>query len=171
MSSTTAAVGASLHNTPSIHQAFIHDDFALQCSRAQHCTFLRTGIVPAAGQRVELTIVLNSALRGDLPFRLSGEVTVVRPMPSWGSGSSTNENHWRPSCSFDDCGPSRGSSLLSYILRKKLPQERAGRDGSMPNLIGIWERVVTSSAKEEFVKRVVNKFRVVHKQQVVCEGR
>ena len=178
MSSTTAVAAtvasSSITNHVSISQAFIQDDFVIQCSHAQNQTFLRTGIVPQVGQRVDLTIVLNSfSERGDLPFRLSGEVTVVHPMPTFRSeGSITCPNaQYRPSSSPSDYGPSRGSSLLAFILRKKLPQERVREDGSVPNLNGIWERVVSTSKKEDIQSKVVKKFGALHGQQVVCEGR
>lgn len=41
----------------------------------------------------------------------------------------------------------------------------------MPNLKGIWERVVSSSKKEDIQMKVVQKFGALHGQQVVCEGR
>ena len=55
---------------------FIHDKFSSHCSRAQGSPFLRTGVRPAIGQRVELSIFLSSdnERRGQMPFRLSGEV-------------------------------------------------------------------------------------------------
>eukprot|EP00956_Cyclotella_meneghiniana_P043075 scaffold251771_cov103-Cyclotella_meneghiniana.AAC.5 len=94
-------------------------------------------------------------------------------MPSFRSeGSITYPNaQYRPSCSPGDYGPSRGSSLLGFILRRKLPQERIREDGSVPNLKGIWERVVSSSKKEDIQMKVVQKFGALHGQQVVCEGR
>jgi hypothetical protein len=167
---TTIADSASIQNL--LSEAFIQDDFATQCAFAQKITFLRTGIAPAAGQRVELTVFLDSTERGDIPFRLSGEVTVVHSMPSWksGEGSVVSET-WRPSYSPDDYGACRGSSVLAYILRKKLPQERSKSDGSTPNLNGIWDRVVTSSAKDAIKNKVINKFGALHGQRVVCEGR
>lgn len=173
MSNITAVAGfASLQNLSSISEAFIQDDFATKCTHAQKITFLRTGIVPAVGQRVELTVFLDSTERGDIPFRLSGEVTVVHPMPSWKSAEeSAVSETWRPSQSLDDHGPHGGSSVLAYILKKKLPQERAKRDGSIPNLNGIWDRVVTSSAKDEIKKKVIRRFGALHGQRVVCEGR
>ena len=58
---------------------FINDKFSTQCQRAQGRQFLRTGVRPAVGQRVELTILLSpgNGPRGQMPFRLSGEVVNV----------------------------------------------------------------------------------------------
>lgn len=175
MSSIAAAGFASHSNSQMpISEGFIHDDFVIKCSVAQKRPFLRTGISPKVGHRVELTIVLDSTERGDIPFRLSGEVTVVHPTPKWKTEDDSvvapNAN-WRPSCSLDDYGTGGGSSVLAFMLRKKLPKERARRDGSVPNLNGLFERVVTAASKEEMKKMVVNKFGALHGQQVVCEGR
>ena len=96
----------------------------------------------------------------------------MHPPPCWGNDTQASDDDvWQPSTSPEDSGPSRGSLVLAYVLRKKLPRERARRDGSMPNLNGIWERVVTDEAKEEMRRRIVRKFGVVHGQRVVCEAR
>jgi hypothetical protein len=172
-----AAPAASLNgNHVRIREAFVHDDFVLQCDRAQRRVFLRTGIVPKVGQRVDLTLFLDSLDRGHLPFRLSGEVTSVEPMPTWKVDSENRKAMspnavWRPSSSPSDCGPMGGSTLLAYIIKKKIPRERARPDGSIPDFSGIWDRVVTTVAKEELTKRVIGKFGALHGQRVICEGR
>lgn len=172
-----AAPAASLNgNHVRIREAFVHDDFVLQCGRAQGRVFLRTGIVPKVGQRVDLTVFLDSRDLGHSPFRLSGEVTSVQPMPTWKVGGENRRAVspgavWRPSSSPSDCGPMGGSTLLAYIIKKKIPRERAMPDGSIPDLNGIWDRVVTTVAKEELTKRVIGKFGALHGQRVVCEGR
>eukprot|EP00804_Cyclotella_cryptica_P001516 CCRYP_003727-RC/>CCRYP_003727-RC protein AED:0.06 eAED:0.06 QI:121/1/1/1/0.5/0.4/5/2078/296 len=172
-----AAPAASLNSDRvRIREAFIHDSVVVECGRAQRRGFLRTGIVPRVGQRVDLTVFLDSPDRGDLPFRLSGEVTAVQPMPMWKTGGNdrgdtSRDVVWRPSSSATDYGPMGGSTLLAYIIKKKIPRERARLDGSIPDLNGIWDRVVTIAAKEELTKRVIGKFGALHGQQVVCEGR
>ncbi|KAL7480312.1 hypothetical protein ACHAW6_006003 [Cyclotella cf. meneghiniana] len=172
-----AAPAVSLNgNDVRIREAFVHDDFVLQCGRAQGRVFLRTGIVPKVGQRVDLTVFLDSRDLGHSPFRLSGEVTSVQPMPTWKVGGENRravspDAVWRPSSSPSDCGPKGGSTLLAYIIKKKIPRERAMPDGSIPDLNGIWDRVVTTVAKEELTKRVIGKFGALHGQRVVCEGR
>lgn len=97
-------------------------------------------------------------------------MTVVHPPPTWNNDSNSN-TVWHPSISLEDSGPSRGSLVLSYILKKKLPKERTRRDGSIPDLNRIWERVVSDKAKEEMRRRIERKFGVVHGQRVVCEAR
>lgn len=173
--SSNAAAG--LTSVQTVREAFIQDGFAYQCSYAQKRTFLRSGIAPAVGQRVELLTFLDSSERGDMPFRLSGEVTVVHQRPAWKSndrsGAITPDdgNYFRPSCSPEDYGPNGGSSMLAFVMRKRLPQERANRDGSMPSLVGIWDSVYTNAQKEGMVNQIVKKFGALHGQRVVCEGR
>eukprot|EP01082_Thalassiosira_pseudonana_P005710 g5660.t1 g5660 contig2:1000675-1002217(-) len=64
-----------------ISQAFIDDDFVKDCEAHQDRPFLRTAVVPTIGHRVELTVFLKDRTKRRLPFRLSGEVVGVGPLP------------------------------------------------------------------------------------------
>jgi len=64
-----------------ISQAFIDDDFVKDCEAHQDRPFLRTTVVPTIGHRVELTVFLKDRTKRRLPFRLSGEVVGVGPLP------------------------------------------------------------------------------------------
>lgn len=162
---------------PSSHlEAFIDDNFVLQCSRAQRRQFLKTGTVPKVSQRVDLTVLVSTQELSDRPFRLSGEVVAVQPSPTWNvSGENISAvlsrvTYWRPSSSPDDYGPSRGSSVLAYIVKKKLPKGRYKHDGSHPSLAEIYGRLPLWQ-KQEYRTLALQKFGALHGQQVIVEGR
>ena len=82
---TIHSINKSTHTTIAnpdwISQAFIDDDFVKDCEAHQDRPFLRTAVVPTIGHRVELTVFLKDRTKRRLPFRLSGEVVGVGPLP------------------------------------------------------------------------------------------
>lgn len=82
---TIHLINKSTHTTIAnpdwISQAFIDDDFVKDCEAHQDRPFLRTTVVPTIGHRVELTVFLKDRTKRRLPFRLSGEVVGVGPLP------------------------------------------------------------------------------------------
>lgn len=77
-----------------LRQGYINDKFSSHCQRAQGRHFLRTGNRPCHGARIELTLIISSDERAGIPFRMSGEVVEVGPMPVWKeSGDGTAVVH------------------------------------------------------------------------------
>ena len=165
-----------------LHQGFVDDDFSHRCQRAQGRSFLYTGVLPAVGHRVELTLFLAASGRRSLPFRLSGEVTRVRSIPAFGqsqpvgaatslrrvsmnSCESCDQNEtttvWRPSMGPDDFGLGRGSVLLADTMRLALPGL---------NLMDGWA-LIPAHAKKTISNMIIERFGALHGQEVVCEGR
>lgn len=176
-----------------LEAGFIHDEFVSECQRHQGKPFLRTGAPPRGGQRVELSMFVADDSR-DLPFRLSGEVVEILPMPPWETAATTiataaaaSRNHdeprrvsmtsscedgtddrfyWRPSVTDDDSGPGAGSITLSHLLSRM--EGLSPEDAT--NLPGVWKRL-SPEMKRRASDLVVKTYGARHGQEVVCEGR
>ena len=191
-----AAGSASVDQLPTnenswLSVGFINDKFSAHCQRAQGRPFLRTGVRPAIGQRVELTIFLTSEQRGQIPFRLSGEVVNARvsTTPGWGGlgaaeedtlaavseslmdiSQDTDISDWRPSTSADDCGVNGGSVALEHMMRSLIMQQRPSLLITPEHLTSAWKSM-SNEKKEKVSKAISNKLGAFHGQKIVCEGR
>lgn len=142
-----------------IHQAFINDKFSADCEGNQRRPFIRTGVKPAIGQRVELTLFLHERIRR-LPFRLSGEVISVKSSPS----------NWRPSTSMDDCGPGKGSMCCADAVRFDETGEMVNLVEPSEAWVGFYEKM--SEKKKQYYKDYFLKsLGALHGQEIVCEAR
>lgn len=181
---------------------FINDKFSAHCQRAQGRPFLRTGVRPANGFRCELTIILSSnerqQQRGNMPFRLSGEVIEcgigIAPVPSLegpedpcvgkyvahdaaavdGSSSVAKTraiSTLLPSTTADDCGISGGSIALGHMVRSLIIQQHPTLTAITPKqLLSAWY-LMSSEKKERVLGGIAKKLGAVHGQRVVCQGR
>ena len=178
---------------------YLNDKFSLHCQRAQGRPFLRTGVRPEIGQRVELTIFLASSQRENLPFRLSGEVVhapafgredmvvdgqdtdgrhraAAGALTMMGNGKGTaitnfNSPAWRPSTSTMDCGVHGGSMALAHLVRAMIARERPCLAVSGEMLKSTWENDFTEEKKEAVSKIIVGQLGALHGERVVCEAR
>lgn len=170
-----------------LRAGFVNDKFSAHCQRAQGRPFLRTGVRPAAGHRVELTLFLNSDRRGRMPFRLSGEVVDDRASlaPGFGRPAGVSEedtaaggihpdsldDNWRPSTSTEDSGLNGGSLALSHMVRALIVQRQPSLDVTPTHLSIAWEDSMSHEQKEKISNVVIKKLGARHGQKVLCEGR
>lgn len=161
---------------------FINDKFSAHCERAQQGrNFLRTGVRPSVGQRVELTIFLSGDMgsaRENMPFRLSGEVVncasrlegMQRMMMEDTRGDCFNDN-WRPSTSPTGVGMNGGSLALAHMVRALILQQRPSLNVKPEHLESVWENNLTDEHKRKIQDVVLKKLRAIHGHRVLCEGR
>ena len=144
-----------------IHQAFINDKFCTDCEHNQKRPFIRTGVKPVIGQRIELTIFLMEHIRR-LPFRLSGEVISI--------GHTPTIDEWRPATSTDDSGPGKGSMCCADAVQFHTTQ----RVVEIVEANEAWGTAYTQMPNErkEFYKNQFERSHgALHGQRIVCEGR
>ncbi|KAL7549610.1 hypothetical protein ACHAWF_012872 [Thalassiosira exigua] len=184
----------SNHGTKWLSAGFINDKFSAHCQRAQGREFLRTGVRPTIGQRVELTIFLTSGQREHKPFRISGEVVndcvptsrwdglsvAEEDTATYGAGAvgasrlashNTLGTSWRPSRSTSDCGVNGGSMALAHMVRALIMREQPSLFITPEQLARVWESNFSQEKKEEVRKGIVHTLGALHGQRVVCEGR
>lgn len=166
---------------------FVLDEFSSGCEKIKERPFLHTGVRPAVGQRIELKVSLPN---NKLCF-LSGEVTEVRDAPTL--------KKWRPSTHESDCGPGRGSTVLSEILlfnckgitassieldkfaigrglkaktMEPVPdlQKHAPNRCTYGSMDKMWTRL-PKKEKDRVHKYALDSFGALHGQEVVCEAR
>jgi len=163
---------------------FINDKFSSKCQQIQRRRFLKSGIQPCSGQRIELNIILSSdGLRGSMPFRLSGEVvSACEPVMSWrqhGSGSIEEEKEddtnntadgasnsilcqpcststFRPSTSAEDCGVGKGSVVLASMIQSILSDYNTNQQSPSPLLTGRQLNTAWNIASYETKKKVTD---------------
>ena len=141
-----------------MHQAFVNDEFSADCEKRQNRPFIKTGVKPAIGQRIELTMFLHEHIRR-LPFRLSGEVISVGPSPNW-----------HPSSSLEDAGPGKGSMCCADAVRYHETGEQIKNVEPSEAWVGAWERMPLSK-KQYYKDYFVNVHGALHGQTMVCEAR
>jgi hypothetical protein len=141
-----------------IHQAFVNDQFSADCEGNQKRPFIRTGVKPAIGQRVELTIFLQDHIRR-LPFRLSGEVIDIGPNPDW-----------YPSSSMEDAGPGNGSMCCADAVRFHETGEMVKIVEPSDFWVEAWERIPIAK-KQYYIDYFVKSHGALHGQTIVCEAR
>mmetsp|Transcript_10207 Transcript_10207/g.16816 ORF Transcript_10207/g.16816 Transcript_10207/m.16816 type:complete len:289 (+) Transcript_10207:131-997(+) len=141
-----------------MHQTFVNDQFSADCEGNQKRPFIRTGVKPAIGQRIELTIFLQDHIRR-LPFRLSGEVISVGPSPNW-----------HPSSSMEDSGPGRGSMCCADAVRFHETGEQIKNVEPDLAWVGAWERMPLSK-KQYYEDYFLKCHGALHGQTMVCEAR
>jgi hypothetical protein len=165
-----------------LQDAFIEDEASASFEAVQGRPFLRTGLRPTSGQRVELKILLRQEQeqQGNMPTkpswcRLSGQVTHVKPEPT----------EWFPKTHDTD---KKGSYALSFFLGSTVyycgaPAEVpptstfrpfscgkpgcASREMFMPQQQ--WE--LLKKKKKFNLECPAKLFGVKHGHEVVCEGR
>jgi hypothetical protein len=141
-----------------IHQAFVNDQFSADCEGNQKRPFIRTGVKPAVGQRIELTIFLHDHIRR-LPFRLSGEVLAVGPRPIW-----------YPSSSMEDAGPGKGSMCCADAVQFHETGEMVKIVEPSEAWVEAWERI-PNPKKAYYIDYFVKSHGALHGQTMVCEAR
>ena len=144
-----------------IHQAFINDKFCTDCEHNQKRPFIRTGIKPAIGQRIELTIFLMENIRR-LPFRLSGEVIDIGPTPTI--------DEWRPATSNDDSGPGKGSMCCADAVQFHTTQQVV-EIVEANEAWGVAYDEMPDERKEFYKDQFERSHGALHGQRIVCEGR
>ena len=144
-----------------IHQAFINDKFCTDCEHNQKRPFIRTGIKPAIGQRIELTIFLMENIRR-LPFRLSGEVIDI--------GHTPTINEWRPATSNDDSGPGKGSMCCADAVQYHITQQVV-EIVEANEAWGVAYDEMSDERKEFYKDQFERSHGALHGQRIVCEGR
>ena len=158
-----AAVSSLTVSSPSTSNlvGFINDKFSSKCQQVQRRRFLRSGIRPSSGMRIELNIILSSdGPRGNMPFRLSGEVvSACEPVMSHkryetpekekkedttaAALACVDENDmvicqpcststFRPSTSADDCGVGKGSVVLASMIQSLVLTNQQSPSTSSP---------------------------------------
>mmetsp|Transcript_11520 Transcript_11520/g.16519 ORF Transcript_11520/g.16519 Transcript_11520/m.16519 type:complete len:287 (+) Transcript_11520:128-988(+) len=141
-----------------IYQAFVNDQFSTDCEGNQKRPFIRTGVPPAIGQRIELTIFLQDHIRR-LPFRLSGEVISVGPPVEW-----------YPSSSMEDAGPGKGSMCCADAVRFHETGEQVKNVVPSEAWVGAWDRM-PNHKKLYYMDYFEKCHGALHGQTVVCEAR
>lgn len=144
-----------------IHQAFINDKFCTDCEHNQKRPFIRTGVKPVIGQRMELTIFLMEHIRR-LPFRLSGEVISV--------GHTPTIEEWRPATSNDDSGPGKGSMCCADAVQYHTTQ-RVVEIVEANEAWGVAYDQMPDERKEFYKDQFERSHGALHGQRIVCEGR
>ena len=144
-----------------IHQAFINDKFCTDCEHNQKRPFIRTGVKPVIGQRMELTIFLMEHIRR-LPFRLSGEVISIGPTPTI--------DEWRPATSNDDSGPGKGSMCCADAVQYHTTQ-RVVEIVEANEAWGVAYEEMPDERKEFYKDQFERSHGALHGQRIVCEGR
>ena len=194
-----AAVSSLTVPSPSTPKlvGFINDKFSKQCQQVQRRRFLRSGIPPSSGQRVELNIILSGTdgPRGNMPFRLSGEVvSACEPVMRWRQyGSFEGEKKedtnnaaldmvicqpcststFRPSTSADDCGVGKGSVVLASMIQSLVistNQQSPSSPLTGSQIASSWD-VALDETKKKVIDSIVGKLGALHGQRIVCEGR
>ncbi len=141
-----------------IYQAFVNDQFSTDCEGNQKRPFIRTGIKPAIGQRIELTIFLQDHIRR-LPFRMSGEVISIGPPPDW-----------YPSASMEDAGPGKGSMCCADAVRFHETGEQVKNVEPSEAWVEAWERM-PHHKKQYYMDYFAKCHGALHGQTMVCEAR
>jgi len=157
-----------------LHGGFIRDDTVELKEAVQGRQFLRTGIQPTVGQRVDLTLFLTNrkGLRPNIIF--SGQVVKIQQEPT----------NYFPMANDDDADGSMSISKVLYmpVLRPAAPPNGTAfnpcqcsnpdcNEGEMYMSREHWE------SKEDGMRHYVKTLAklhsggVLHNQQVVCEGR
>lgn len=144
-----------------IHQAFINDKFCTDCEHNQKRPFIRTGIKPEIGQRIELTIFLMENIRR-LPFRLSGEVIDI--------GHTPTIKEWRPATSNDDSGPGKGSMCCADAVQYHTTQQVV-EIVEANEAWGVAYDEMSDERKEFYKDQFERSHGALHGQRIVCEGR
>lgn len=136
---------------------FVVDRKVQEMERVQGRQFLRTGVKPCVGQRIEITLFMAQARRLD-PFRLSGQVVLIKPEPT---------ANWRPMSDPDGgSGPGKGSMELSTILASP---DMFGKPVYMSS--HFWFTRLSPVLGVPARNAVIRKFGAIHGQEVVCKGR
>ena len=144
-----------------IHQAFINDKFCTDCEHNQKRPFIRTGVKPVIGQRIELTIFLMEHIRR-LPFRLSGEVIDI--------GHTPTIEEWRPATSNDDSGPGKGSMCCADAVQYHTTQQVV-EIVEANEAWGVAYDEMPDERKDFYKDQFERSYGALHGQRIVCEGR
>lgn len=173
-----------------ISTGFINDEFSAHCQEAQGRPFLLTGVRPTRGQRVELIVMLapGQSVRGDTPFRLSGEVVQATSMLNYldmavvdssnvaddsecgGGGIGSPISTWHPFVFKDGYGINRGSVALAHVMRSLIMQQRPSLLVTPEHLTYGW-KFLPDEKKAKVARAIVNKLGALHGDKVVCEVR
>lgn len=149
--------------------AFLRDGRAKQNDSIQGHQFLRTGVKPTVGQRVELTMIPKNTQGKRPTVFLSGHVVKVQPEP---------DDYFPMECMEDR----NGSMILSQMIGQAHNHYNALPEGmklyrctcSDPECIGALATIPRELAAPKcpsIVEIAVRALGAIHNQEVVCEGR
>lgn len=141
---------------------YLPDEIARNMQAIQGVPFLHTGVVPAVGQRVEVTMRLRDDR--DVHFRLSGKVVEVPAEPS--------PDNVRPMQNENDYGFGKGSmQLANYLGLNNVTNYDPAQCALYWNENKQYDPSRYQRRFDEGLQQMREHYGMLHGQKVVCEAR